>query len=100
MLQLLHFRVGNIDDVWILSILDGVILMIVFGRVKFVERRELGNDGLREDMGIVQLLDISLGHLLLFVVGLENRAAILRSDVGTLPVERSRIMRDAEEDLE
>ena len=46
----------------------------------------VSDDGVVEHLRLVQLGDISLGHFFLFVVGIENRRAILTSHIGSLSI--------------
>src|SRR5882724_11005845 len=51
-------------------------------------------------MGLVDLFDVGLGYLLLLFIGVKDRAPVLGADIGALPVKRSRVVGNAEEDLQ
>src|ERR1051326_8122723 len=79
-------RLGNrmVLNVRLLGIPPGVILVVLLGGIKCLERFQRGDDRPRKGAGGGQLLDLRLGGPLLVVVREENRRAILRSHVGPL----------------
>src|SRR5262249_53406156 len=58
-----------------------------------------GHDRLRISVGLGQLGNVSLGGLLLVLVGVKNHGAILLAFIGTLPIEFRWIVRNREENL-
>src|SRR5437870_8915808 len=74
--------------------------MIFLSRVKTLESRNLGDDGLMEYFGVVQLLDVRFRDPLLLSVFIEDHGTILLAPVRTLAVQRDRIVRHGEEYLE
>ena len=73
--------------------------MIFLRRVERARRRDLGHDPGGKHLRRIQLRDHLFGRLLLGVVMIEDPRAVLRADVGPLPVLRRRVM-GAEKDLE
>ena len=72
--------------------------MIVLSTIERTERRYLRNDGRIPDSARIQFCDHLLGDALLLWGVVEDRRAVLRSDVRSLPVQRRGIV-DGEEDL-
>src|ERR1700682_2892982 len=95
--QLIELGLVVDDDVHVRGMLRQIVLVVVLRRVERVERSDFGNNWPRERFGLLQLCDIGFRHALLFRIGVKNRRAILRSDVGALAVKLCRIMRDGEE---
>ena len=60
---------------------DVVLLIFRFG-VEGGEGSELGDDGLVEDFGLGQLVDVGLGDLPLGFGGVKDGGAVLGSEVG------------------
>ena len=77
----------------------GVILMIGLGFIESIERNNLGDNWLLEDFGFVDLSDVGFGNALLPFVGVKDSRAVMRADVGSLPIEFRRIMSHGEEHL-
>lgn len=77
----------------------GVILMIGLGFVERIERNNLGDNWLLEDFGFVDLSDVGFGNALLLFVSVKDSRAVMRADVGALPIEFRRIMSHGEEHL-
>ena len=50
--------------------------MVVFRAVEAFQRRDLGDDGLGENLGGIELLNVGGGDALLLVVGVEDGRAI------------------------
>ena len=88
------------NDVGIVGMKAGVILVIGFGGIEGLERDNLGDDSAGEDFGLIELGDVGLGDSFLLVVGVEDRGAILRAGIGALPIEFGGIVSDGEEDAE
>src|SRR5205807_2444104 len=78
-----------------------ILLMVVLRLVEGLRRRHLGDDRVAPDPGGRQVPDHLLGGGLLGVAVVEDRRAILRALVRTLPVERGRVVHREErvEDL-
>jgi hypothetical protein len=55
--------------------------MVPLGFIEFVEWSYLRRDLSVENLRFVELLDVSLGNLLLFVIGEEDGRAILRTNI-------------------
>src|ERR1022692_4137501 len=62
------------------------LLVIFLGRIKAVERADLGDDRLLENLRVAELLDVSFGDALLFRILAKDRGTVLRAAVGALPV--------------
>ena len=75
-----------------------VVLVVIFRPIEAFERRHLGNDRLWEYLGGIQLSNVRVRDQLLFIVSLEDRGAIRRTDIRSLAVELRRVMRDRKED--
>ena len=78
----------------------GIVLVVSLRRIERLQRHHLGNDFMREDLGLVQLGDISLRDLLLLIAAIKDDGAILRPRVRALSIQLRRIMRDGEKHLE
>src|ERR1700687_5898682 len=61
-----------IDDVRIVGMTDGVVLVVSLGGIKGFQRDHLSHNGTREDFGLVQLRDVRLGNSLLLIAVIEN----------------------------
>jgi hypothetical protein len=59
-----------------------VVLMIPLGFIESCEWGYLRRDLAFENFRFVELLDVSLGNLLLFVIGEEDGRTILRANIG------------------
>ena len=88
-----------IDDVRIVGMTGGVVLVVSLGGIKGFQRDHLSHNGTREDFGLVQLRDVRLGNSLLLIAVIENGRAILAAGVWSLTVQLRGIVRDREEDL-
>ena len=75
-----------------------VILVISLGGIERREGTDLGDDRVRINLGLTELLDVRLRHALLVVVGEKDRRAILRAVIRPLAVQLRRVMRDRKED--
>ncbi len=85
-----------VDDVRIIWMIRGVVLVISLGRIKGLQRNHLSHNRTSEDAGLLELHDISLGNPLLFVAVVENNRTILSAGVGPLPVQLRGIVRHGE----
>src|SRR5207245_8603457 len=79
------------------GILAEVVLVVLLPAVERGERSDLRHDGSPPDPGFLDLPDDLLRRLLLFRGVRDDRGAVLRVLVGSLSVQRSRIV-DREED--
>src|SRR5579884_521445 len=86
--------------VWIGRVALDEMLMVRLGGVEALERHNLSDDRMPEDMRAVELGDVGFGDALLVVVCIEDRRAVLRAPVRPLAVLLGRIMRHGKEDLE
>src|SRR5215831_9531883 len=73
--------------VWVVGVKCSVVLVIDFGVVEGLQRDDFGHDGMREDVGFFQLIDIRLRNALLFFIGVKNHRAILSANIWTLTIE-------------
>ena len=87
-------------DVRVLRVLHGVVLVVFFSAVEGYERDDLRDDGLVEDVGGVELVDVVLGDVALLVVGVEDGRAVAGADVCALAVELRGVVDDGEEDAQ
>ena len=81
-----ELRLIIIDDIRIVRIPFEEILVIVLGGIKLLERNHFGDDGIGEGFAFVDLGNIALSDLLLFVVVVKDYRAILCTGIGTLAV--------------
>ena len=72
------------DDIGLVRVVRKVILVIILGLVKRFQRRHLRDDALLEHLCAVELVNVGLGHSLLFLVAIKNSGAILRPVVWPL----------------
>src|SRR5437899_10733503 len=64
LLQPLHLRQVVEDDVRLVGVAGEIVLVILLRGIEVLERRHLGDDRTREDVGLVQLVDMgALGTL-------------------------------------
>src|SRR5262245_40229004 len=88
------------NDIRLIRMLGGIVLMIVLGRIECRERDHLSDDWNWKNPGMIELIDIGLCDPLLVRIGVENCRAILSAGVGSLPVELSGIMSDRKKHFE
>ena len=100
LLELFDLGIGDVHNVAVGAVPYREILVIALGRVELVEGDDLGHDRIAKDVSIVELPDVGLGDTLLFLIHVEDGAAILGADVWALAVEGGGVVGDAEEDLE
>src|SRR2546427_11684882 len=77
LLQPLHLRQVVEDDVRLVGVAGEIVLVILLRGIEVLERRHLGDDRTREDVGLVQLIDIGLCGLFLGLVRVEDRRTVL-----------------------
>src|SRR5271155_347560 len=75
-----------VNDVGIVGMMCGVVLVIGLGGIKSFQCDHLSHDRRRVNFGLVELRDVRFGDPLLFVVGVENRRTILGAGVRSLTV--------------
>src|SRR4029453_15167951 len=88
--ELLQLRTNHkraVGSVWILR---EIILMIIFRRIEFLQRHNLGRDRVLILRG--SLLLHLLGGRFLRLIGIQNDRAILRAAVRALAIQRRRIV--------
>src|SRR5262245_45895879 len=88
------------NDIRLIRMLGGIVLMIVLGRIECRERDHLSDDWNWKNPGMIELIDIGLCDPLLVRIGVENCRAILSAGVGRLRVELSGLMSDRSKHLE
>src|SRR5256886_8450293 len=93
LLQPLHLRQVVEDDVRRLGVAGEIVLVILLRGMEVLERRHMGDDRTREDVGLVQLIDIGLCGLFLGRARVEDRRTVLAPLVGALAVQLGRIVR-------
>src|SRR5512132_323281 len=98
--QRFELRQVVIDDIRLVRMKRKVILVIILGRIELVERCNFGDDRLAEQLCRIELRNVAFGEFLLFRSGVEDRRTILRTDVGTLPVQLRRVVCNGKENLE
>src|SRR5258708_14706517 len=100
LLQVLDLPNVVISTIWLCGVQRQVVLMIGLRRIKRFQRADLGHDRLLVDLGGVELADLGLRDLLLFVAGGKDGRAILRARVRALTVQLGRIVRHRKKDLQ
>src|SRR3954454_16103994 len=100
LLQVLDLRDVVEGNIGLVRVQRQVVLMIVFRRIEPLQRADLGHDRLLVDLGGVELGDIGLRHLLLLIIGSEDRRTILRTGVRALAVQLRRVMHHGKEYLQ
>src|SRR5205807_6900420 len=78
----------------LIRMVNGVVLMIALSFVECFQGVNLRCDAAIEDLRLVELIDISFCNVLLFVIRVKDRGAILRSNIGPLPIQLSWIVRN------
>src|SRR5882724_4476054 len=99
-LQVLDLRQIIVGDVGVRWIVYQVVLVIALGRVKPFQVVHAGDDGAVKYTRRAQLGDIGGGDVLLRIVAVDDRGAILRARVRSLPVQLGRIVHHGEEYLQ
>ena len=87
-------------DVRVIRVVRRVVLMVGLGLVESFECGDLCDERAFEEFRPVQLLDVAFGDALLLLAGVEDGRAVVRADVGPLPVQLGRVVCDGKEDLE
>src|SRR5262245_29796675 len=87
------------DDVKIRRMVRRVVLMISLRWIEHVEGLELRDNLALEHFRFVQLIGVCCFDSLLFGACKENRRAILRTAIGSLPIELRGIVCDGKENL-
>src|SRR5215472_2424671 len=84
--QVVYF--GQVIDPYIriVGVMDRVVLVVVFSRIKASQGDDLGYDSPGIDLRLVELVDISLGDAFLLVVGIKDRRTILSPVVRSLAI--------------
>lgn len=85
--------------VGLIGIIEKVILVVTFGRIELVERHNLGDDRATVATVGLQFGDYLVGDALLLRRVKEDCRAVLRANIGALPVERGWIV-GGEKDLQ
>src|ERR1035437_2138901 len=75
--KILQLRHIESDDIRLIRMQREVILVVILGRIKLLERNHLGDNRLAENPGLVQLIDKRLRPLFLFFIAIKNRQSIL-----------------------
>src|SRR2546430_12821502 len=77
LLQPLHLRQVVEDDVRLVGVAGEIVLVILLRGIEVLERRQLGDDRAREDVGLVQLIEIGLSDIFLSLARVQDRRHIL-----------------------
>ena len=91
LVQLLHLRCRVDGDIGLRGVPRGVVLVGGLGLEEGLQWLDPGSDQRVKDTGLVELGDIGLADPLLLRVGVEDRRAILPTDIGALAVALSRV---------
>ena len=92
MAELCHFGSYHGPAVALERILLEVFLMVIFGDIKLVERRNFGNERVIPNLGCTDLTDDFFGNFLLLLIAIENGRAVLRADIIALAVKGGRVV--------
>src|SRR5262249_7303834 len=84
----------------LVGISSGIVLMVVLGLVKPLERFERRCNRLRKNVSRVELLDVQLRCTTLLLIGIKDGRAILPADIIALSVEMGRIVGNGEENFQ
>src|SRR5436853_5222336 len=87
LLQPLHLRQVVEDDVRLVGVAGEIVLVILLRGIEVLERRHLGDDRTRENVGLVQLIDIGLWGIFLGLVPVEERGRVLAPHIRALAVQ-------------
>ena len=87
------------NDVRVIRMMDGVVLMVSLGLVKGFEGDDLGDNGPLKDFRLIELSDVSARDALLIFVSEKDGGAILRPRVRPLPIQLCGIMGDGKKHL-
>ena len=68
----LYFRTVTHQNVRIVGVIQGIVLVVSLGIIKPLQRHNLGHDRLAKDFGCIQLRDVGVADFLLLVVGIED----------------------------
>ncbi len=88
------------DDVRLIRMFDGVVLMIFLGFIERAECDDLSYDGPSENFSLIQLINVGLCNALLVFVSIKDSRAIVRTLVRPLPIQLGRVMGHGKEHLE
>lgn len=91
-LELVDFRADDEITVRLVFMVLVIILVIILGFVKRIERLNMRNDWLVVGMLFLEILDKAIRSRTLAFVRIENDRTILRSDVVALAVQSRRVM--------
>ncbi len=89
-----------INNVRVIGMVRGVILMIGFRRVESFQGNDLGDNRPRESFGFFELRHVGLGNSFLLIVAIENHGTVLAAFIWTLAIQLRGVMRNREEDPE
>jgi hypothetical protein len=87
-------------DVRIEGVIVRVVLMVILGSIKPLERRDLGNDRPGKYFRLIELRNIGVGNAPLAVIHVEDCGAIRRAHIGPLAVELRGIVSERKEDAQ
>ena len=92
LLQLAQLGRNHVLAVGLKRIIGVELLMVAFGWIEFGERLQGCHNGILEALGLVQFFDERRGFFPLLIIGVENRRAILRTDIVALAIQCRRVM--------
>ena len=83
---MVHFWSIIENDVRLIGVQRGVILVISFRGIESLQRHNLSRSCGAKIFSRLELLNVRLRNALLFVAVVENRGAVLRAFVGSLTI--------------
>src|SRR2546423_1510597 len=84
-LESLQQRNIHRHDITLRRIAIEEMLVVLFGRVKSLQRHDLRDDRALEDFRVVQIANIRFGNFFLLFVGIKNRRPVVRAAIVMLP---------------
>src|SRR5262245_20604201 len=91
---------GHINDVRLIGITRGVILVVLLGDVESLQRLQCRYYRIVEYARLVELPDVRFSDTLLLIIRIKDRGPVLRPGVVALAIELSRIVCDGKVDLQ
>jgi hypothetical protein len=86
LLELADLR-SDIDlTIWLVRVLDEVVLVVLFGRIKNLQRRNLGDDLASEGSFLSELFEDLIDRIFLFLGLVVDHRAVPSAVIGTVGV--------------
>ena len=92
LLQLAQLGRNHVLAIGLKRIIGVELLMVAFRWIEFGERLQGCHNGIFKALGLVQFFDERRGFVPLLIIGVENRRAVLRTDIVALAIQCRRVM--------